>query len=77
MIVGVGQSERVSRRTASQPAVARVPTKCATAARRGFHAQLRTKAGRARDDELEGFLADRLRQGPRSRVEMKSHAPRS
>ena len=76
-IVGVGRSGRIPRRTAGQPAVARVPAKCAASTRQGFHAQLRTKVGRARDDELEGFLADRVRQGPRPRVEMKSRTPKS
>ena len=76
-IVGVGRSGRIPRRTAGQPAVARVPAKYATAARRGFHAQLGTKVGRARGDELEGFLADRVWQGPRPSVEMKPCTQRS
>ena len=76
-IVGVGRSGRIPRRTAGQLAVARVPAKCAASTRRGFHAQLRTKVGRARDDELEGFLTDRVRQGPRPKIEMKSRTPKS
>ena len=44
IIVGVGLSGRVPRRTAGQPAVARVPTKRATSTHLGFHAQLRTKS---------------------------------
>ena len=67
-LVGVGRSGRVPRRTAGEPPVACVPTKRAFAARRDTHTGHGTKDGSAGDDELEGFPADGVGQGPRTRM---------
>lgn len=70
ILVGVCRSGRVPGRTAGEPSVARVPTNRIVTARWNAHAGYGKEDGSSRNDELEGFPADRVGKGPRTRVEM-------